>query len=79
MGGRRRRKRTSADDASLESWARSINEMPWEPLPGMNKLRCEECLYWFATPGKTAVCIECSLPSRRRNNLREPHSSDATT
>jgi hypothetical protein len=36
------------------------NEQPWEPLPGMLKLRCLVCNFWFASPSKTIrMCPDC--------------------
>ena len=31
-----------------EAAARAANAEPWEPLPGMVKLRCTTCRYFFA-------------------------------
>jgi hypothetical protein len=46
------------DDAE----ARAINARPWEPLPGMVKLRCSECHYWFAAGDPaTEHCPDCAL------------------
>ena len=40
--------------------ARAENERPWEPLPGMLKLRCLRCNYWFASPSEhVRTCPEC--------------------
>ena len=44
-----------------ERKARAINALPWEPLPGMVKRRCEVCDYWFAAPRSSpkAKCPDC--------------------
>lgn len=48
-------------DAIWEAGA--VNERPWRPLPGMVKVRCEDCLYWFATPMRRPQlrCPDCEL------------------
>ena len=44
-----------------EASARAVNAQPWEPMPGMVKLRCVECLYWFAARDPaTAQCPDCA-------------------
>jgi hypothetical protein len=46
--------------------ARRINAEPWEPLPGMVKLRCIECHYWFAArEPATDRCPDCAILQRR--------------
>jgi hypothetical protein len=35
--------------------AMQINAEPWEPLPGMVKVQCEECWFFFAAPHHTAT------------------------
>jgi hypothetical protein len=37
-----------ADNPEADAEALAINAQPWEPLPGMVKLRCIKCHYWFA-------------------------------
>jgi predicted Zn-ribbon and HTH transcriptional regulator len=56
-----------ADAKDPESLARAIKEEPWEPLPGMVKVRCEDCEYWFATPARARIarCPECVLERRK--------------
>jgi hypothetical protein len=43
--------------------ARAVNAEPWEPPPGMVKLQCPECQYFFAAyppdPGVVTVCFDC--------------------
>ena len=40
--------------------AHAENDQPWEPLPGMLKLRCLKCHYWFASPGREIrTCPDC--------------------
>jgi hypothetical protein len=52
--------------------ARQINEQPWEPLPGMSKLRCTDCRYWFAAPDpQTKRCVDCELALRRQLRAAE--------
>ena len=42
--------------------ARAINAQPWEPLPGMVKLRCAACGFWFAAPAAGVKrCPDCEL------------------
>jgi hypothetical protein len=46
--------------------ARRINAEPWEPLPGYHKVRCHECLFWFAAPNlRTTTCPDCQLLLKR--------------
>jgi hypothetical protein len=43
------------------------NDEPWEPLPGMSKLRCTDCRYWFAAPNPHVErCPDCVLRSLRQ-------------
>jgi hypothetical protein len=52
-----------------EARARAINAEPWEPLPGMIKLRCRDCGYWFAAPAAGAKrCPDCA----RSRNVQFP-------
>ena len=45
--------------------ARAVNAEPWEPLPGMVKLRCQVCGYWFAAPAADAEsCPDCAIRLR---------------
>jgi hypothetical protein len=47
--------------------ARAINAEPWEPLPGMVKLRCTDCHYWFASRDVAAErCADCCAILQRR-------------
>lgn len=47
--------------------ARAINAEPWQPLPGMVKLRCQHCAYWFATrDADVPYCADCSATRRRK-------------
>ncbi len=54
-----------------EAEARAVNAEPWEPLPGMIKLRCPRCLYFFAAPAAaatadvTVLCPDCLAEGRR--------------
>lgn len=46
-------------NASTDS-ARAINASDWEPPPGMHKVQCWECHFWFAAPNqRTKVCPDC--------------------
>jgi hypothetical protein len=49
-----------------EAMARRVNAQPWEPMPGMVKLRCPDCRYWFAASDpRTPRCQDCvALGSR---------------
>jgi hypothetical protein len=50
-----------------EPGARAVNAEPWEPLPGMVKLRCQVCGYWFAAPAAdTENCPDCAIRLVRR-------------
>jgi hypothetical protein len=50
-----------------EAAARAVNAEPWEPLPGMVKLRCTTCHYWFAAPAADAeACPDCAIRLVRR-------------
>ena len=54
---KRRRKKAVLRAGGLEheeASARAVNAGPWEPPPGMVKLRCERCRYWFAAPSQSA-------------------------
>ena len=56
--------------AAEEAQVRAVNAEPWEPLPGMVKLRCEDCRYWFASHG-AAVCPDCArFGTRPHRTLR---------
>ena len=41
----------------------AVNEMPWEPMPGYTKRRCEMCELWYAKPVGAAGerCPDCAL------------------
>lgn len=43
--------------------ARAVNAEPWAPLPGMVKLQCPVCGYFFAAvphdPGVVVLCWDC--------------------
>lgn len=58
-----------------EAEARAINAQPWEPPPGMIKLRCPRCRYFFAASADAdanAVCPDCVADGSRPLRLREP-------
>jgi hypothetical protein len=47
--------------------AHAVNEEPWDAPPGMSKLRCEDCRYWFAAPDAGVKrCPDCALALLRR-------------
>lgn len=49
---------------------RLINAELWEPLPGMVKLRCDACRYFFASYDPLAEhCPDCAI----RMRPRRPH------
>ena len=53
--------------AREEAAARQVNAEPWQPLPGMVKLRCADCHYWFAAPHPRATyCPDCEIKRQRR-------------
>ena len=45
----------------LEQEARAVNALPWEPMPGMVKRRCDWCRYFFAAPATSHEprCPDC--------------------
>jgi hypothetical protein len=50
---------------SEDALARQVNAQPWEPLPGMLKLRCSRCSYWFAAwSADTERCPDCAKKKR---------------
>jgi hypothetical protein len=50
---------------AVDEKAREENAAPWEPPPGMLKLRCQRCGFWFAAPGKPALlCPDCFSSAR---------------
>jgi hypothetical protein len=53
-----------------ETEARAINAEPWEPLPGMIKLRCQECRFCFAARRRTALCPDCAAFGTRAGRGR---------
>ncbi len=58
-----------------EAEARAVNAEPWEPPPGMVKLRCPRCFYFFAAPvtaDANAICPDCLAEGRRSLRQREP-------
>ncbi len=49
-----------------DTLARAINAEPWQPLPGMAKLRCQHYAYWFATrDADEPYCPDCGIRLRR--------------
>jgi rubrerythrin len=55
--------RALAQDAA----ARVVNAQPWEPLPGMLKLRCIDCHFWFAARDPAIErCPNCAATEQRR-------------
>ena len=59
--------------------ARAINAMAWEPPPGMVKLLCQQCGYWFSAPGPdTPLCADCAAPPREADDQglgRDAHTA----
>jgi hypothetical protein len=54
-------------DYETEAEARAVNDAPWEPPPGMVKVRCAACGYWFAAPdARVERCPDCRLKPRRK-------------
>ena len=52
---------------SEDAVARQVNAAPWKPLPGMVKLRCQVCSYWFAAPAVgVETCPDCAIRLRKR-------------
>jgi hypothetical protein len=58
--------------AGEEAAARAINAEPWEPLPGMTKVQCPECRYFFAAPitSTTLLCPNCAAEGTRPAGAR---------
>jgi hypothetical protein len=50
---------------------RIVNAQPWEPLPGMVKLQCDACRFFFASHDPAAeLCPDCMIRvSRRRAKM----------
>jgi hypothetical protein len=44
--------------AGEEATARTINAEPWDPLPGMTKVQCPKCRYFFAATA--LLCPDCA-------------------
>lgn len=52
---------------SEDAEARRINCQPWQPLPGMVKLRCTTCFFWFAAPAADLeICPDCAIRLARK-------------
>ena len=50
-----------------EATSRAINAEPWQPLPGMVKLHCSDCRYWFAAPHHDLErWPDCEIREQRR-------------
>jgi hypothetical protein len=64
--------RRGARSCAVTMWVmamtdRAINAEPWQPLPGMVKLHCSDCRYWFAAPHHDAErCPDCEIREQRR-------------
>ena len=56
------------DDTLDQASARAINAEPWEPLAGMVKRRCLQCLYWFAAwpSSDEQCCPDCATALSRQ-------------
>jgi len=67
-----------------ETLARQVNAEPWDPLPGMVKLKCVECEFWYAEPDprvRVPFCQDCKHLKRRGLSYRSQRSrprSDST-
>ena len=53
---------TAVPTSGQEAEVRAINAKPWEPLPGMVKLQCPVCRYFFAAPAHSPElrCQDCA-------------------
>ena len=61
-----------------EADARAVNAEPWEPMPGMVKVRCAACRFWFATPTVDAeTYVECAIRLRKRWLIRVDQPQEA--
>jgi hypothetical protein len=50
-----------------EASSRAVNAQPWEPPPGVVKLQCSDCHYWFAAPHHDVErCPDCEIREQRR-------------
>lgn len=54
-----------------KAYLRAENEQPWEPMPGMIKLRCDRCHFWFAARGAETMCVDCTIAVRPRVRHQE--------
>ena len=57
-----------------EAAALAVNRQPWDPLPGMRKILCVECDYYFAARSATDTCPEC-VPKVQRRHARAERAS----
>jgi hypothetical protein len=49
----------------VDKKARAENEAPWKPPPGMLKLRCQRCSFWFVASEKPVLlCADCAIVTR---------------
>lgn len=45
---------------------REINALPWEPLPGMHRVQCAECRFFYADANPQGrLCPDCDILLRR--------------
>jgi hypothetical protein len=57
--------RTGRPKRAVDKQARAENEARWAPPPGMLKLRCQRCGFWFAAPEEPALlCPDCAISAR---------------
>jgi hypothetical protein len=56
----------AGDHLINDAKARASNATDWQPLPGMHKVRCEQCLFFFATKSTapSRYCADCTVLRR---------------
>jgi hypothetical protein len=60
-----RTRQSNAGTNAVEAEARAINATAWEPPPGMVKVLCQQCSYWFsASDHNMPFCADCAAPPR---------------
>lgn len=67
------RKSRRQGENAVEQLARAINAEPWEPMPGMVRVRCRECRYFFAAHPPVLArprCPDCCERDPRQSSRR---------
>jgi len=60
-----------------EAITRAINAEPWQPPPGMVKLQCLDCRFWFATADLRLMprCVDCESQRQQRLARQEAEAA----